>query len=150
VIARVRIHVLPRLGALAILVAAVAIAMPPGAAAESTHEPVLASIHVIPSQYHHHRIPVSDVRIATVSRPISLDIATSPQANEGLYFRLDRPLESSLDSSLETAAGQYQQDPDEPKRRLMLVVGLGLGAAYAVFVIGWVWATRFRSRPGRD
>jgi hypothetical protein len=146
----VRIHVLRRLGPLVISVGGVAIAMPPVAAAESAKGPVLASIHVIPSQYHHRGIPVSDVGIAAVSRPISLDIAGSSQANEGLHFRLDRRSQSSLDLRLETAAGQYQQDPDEPKRRLMLVVGLGLGAAYAVFVIGWVWATRFRSRPGRD
>jgi hypothetical protein len=138
-----------RLAPLVILVAAVAAAMPTGAAAETPIGPFLASLHVIPSQYHHRGIPVSDVQMQAVSRPILPDIVAYSQANEDLHFQLDRPSEPALDLALESAAGQYQQDPDEPRRRLMLVVGLALGAAYIVFVVGWVWATRFRSGPRR-
>jgi hypothetical protein len=58
-------------------------------------------------------------------------------------------LEPPLGLPVETAAGQYQQAADEPERRLMLLVGLALAAAYVVFVIGWIWATRLRSRPPR-
>jgi hypothetical protein len=47
---------------------------------------------------------------------------------------------------VEIAAGQYQQDPDEPKRRLMALIGVAFGAAYVIFVAAWIWATRFRSR----
>lgn len=31
----------------------------------------------------------------------------------------------------------------------MLQIGLGLGLAYVVFLVWWVWATRLRSRPPR-
>jgi len=48
------------------------------------------------------------------------------------------------------AASQYQEDSDQQNRRLMLRLGLGFGAAYVVFLIGWFWATRLRSRPHRD
>jgi hypothetical protein len=50
---------------------------------------------------------------------------------------------------VEIAVGQYQEDPDEPKRRLMAVIGVAFGAAYVIFVAAWIWATRFRSRPRR-
>ena len=29
----------------------------------------------------------------------------------------------------------------------MLKIGLGLGAAYLVFLAAWIWATRLRSGP---
>jgi hypothetical protein len=31
----------------------------------------------------------------------------------------------------------------------MLRVGLGLGVVYIVFLAGWIWGTRLRSRPPR-
>jgi hypothetical protein len=52
-----------------------------------------------------------------------------------------------VDQSLEIAVPRYQPAAAGGDRRLMLRVGLGLGAVYLVFLGGWIWATRFRSRP---
>jgi hypothetical protein len=50
--------------------------------------------------------------------------------------------------SVEISTAQYQPSADESDRPLMLRLGLGLGAAYLVFLVAWVWATRVRSgRP---
>jgi hypothetical protein len=56
-------------------------------------------------------------------------------------------VERPADRSLQIAAPQYQPAAAGTDRRLMLRVGLGLGAVYLVFLGGWIWATRFRSRP---
>ena len=53
--------------------------------------------------------------------------------------RLDPPKELLPDRLVEIAAGQYQEDPDEPKRRLMAVIGVAFGAAYVIFVAAWIW-----------
>ena len=59
-------------------------------------------------------------------------------------------MKQSLDPVTQMAASQYQEDSGQQNRRLMLRLGLGFGAAYVVFLIGWFWATRLRSRPHRD
>jgi hypothetical protein len=47
-------------------------------------------------------------------------------------------------------AAQYQP-PESPagERRTMLRIGLGLGLVYVVFLGGWIWGTRLRSRSPR-
>jgi hypothetical protein len=108
-----------------------------------------APLLVIPSQYQGQRTPVSDGVDPAVSRRITLQINGSSGLRESGDFQLDPLAERMPDRQLQIAAGQYQQDSDEPKRRLMLVIGVAFGAAYAVFVAGWIWATRFRSRTRR-
>jgi hypothetical protein len=109
----------------------------------------LASSAAIPRQYHDGRDAVSPHGSLVVSRRIDdqtdLFIRAGHEANSRVY----RPVESSVDRLGQIALAQYQDDPDEPKRHLMVVVGLGLGAAYLVFVAAWIWATRLRSRPPR-
>jgi hypothetical protein len=57
-------------------------------------------------------------------------------------------MDISMERSAEIGTAQYQRSADESDRRLMLRLGLGLGAAYLVFLVAWVWATRVRSgRP---
>jgi hypothetical protein len=87
---------------------------------------------------------------ALVSRDISTQIATQFEERGTVDFQLDRARKPSVDRVVQIAAPQYQQDPDEPKRRLMLRLGLAFAGAYLVFLIGWIWATRLRSRPRRN
>jgi uncharacterized membrane protein YdfJ with MMPL/SSD domain len=128
---------------------AVTLATPLTSTAARPHRPFLASKLAISQQYHRFGTAVSNQPAPAVSRPFLLNIVGSLRANRGRYFQLDHRLESSLGLPVEIAAGQYQQGSDESKRRVMLLVGLALAAAYAVFVIGWIWATRLRSRPPR-
>jgi hypothetical protein len=51
------------------------------------------------------------------------------------------------ESIAEIGSEQYQAGSDNPRRRVLLLSGLGLGAAYVVFLLAWIWATRLRSRP---
>jgi hypothetical protein len=123
--------------------------VPLAPAATDANRPVLASIGAIPSQYHALQLSVSDRRNEAVSRGILFDIARLPHTESNLYFKLNRRLDASSDRQLQIAAGQYQQDPDERKRRLMAVVGVAFAGAYVVFLAAWFWATRLRSRPRR-
>jgi hypothetical protein len=109
----------------------------------------LASVGALPSQYHALQLSVSDRRDEAVSRGIVSDIARLAHTESNLYFKLNRRLDASSDRQLQIAAGQYQQDPDERKRRLMAVVGVAFAGAYVVFLAAWFWATRLRSRPRR-
>jgi hypothetical protein len=77
------------------------------------------------------------------------DIARPAHTKSNVYFKLNRRLDAASDRQLQIAAGQYQQDPDERKRRVMLGVGLAFAGAYVVFLAAWFWATRLRSRPRR-
>jgi hypothetical protein len=109
----------------------------------------LASIAPIPPQYHPGQVSVSDRANQAVSRWILSDIARRAHTESNVYFELNRRLDLSSDRQLQIAAEQYQQDPDERKRRLMAVVGVAFAGAYVAFLAAWFWATRLRSRPRR-
>jgi hypothetical protein len=109
----------------------------------------LASQAAIPPQYHGGQDAVSPQRSPVVSRWIDGPTGLATRAGREANSRLYRPVEPSVDRLTQIALAQYQSDPDEPKRRVMILVGLGLGAAYLVFVAAWIWATRLRSRPPR-
>jgi len=141
--------VLSPIGAVVLSVVAGALAAAPTSAAASSNRLLLASELTISRQYHGLKSVVSGEAVQAVSRPIPVNIVGSLRANRHGYFQLDHRSELSLGLTVEIAAGQYQQAADEPERRLMLLVGLALAAAYVVFVIGWIWATRLRSRPPR-
>jgi hypothetical protein len=81
-----------------------------------------------------------------VSRPIGGGITESFLASGSVDFQPYRGVELSSDLSSQIEDLQYQRDSGEPERRLMLLIGLGLGAAYLVFLAVWIWATRFRQR----
>src|SRR5215216_1116169 len=136
-------------GSVVLSAVAVTLATAPTSAAAAPNRSFLASELAIPWQYHDSGIAVSDRSSQAVSRPISLDIVGPLAVKRSRYFQLDRGLKPSLGLTVEMSAAQYQQDADEPKRRLMLLVGVAFAAAYVVFVIGWIWATRLRSRPRR-
>jgi hypothetical protein len=109
----------------------------------------LASLLVIPRQYHDPGIAVSKWLSPAVSHRIGLAIGGSFRRSMGKDFQVYRRLELSLGLFRQIEGAQYQPDSEEPKRRLMLLVGLGLGAGYVVFFAAWIWATRLRSRPPR-
>jgi hypothetical protein len=99
-------------------------------------------------QYHQANAAVSRARLAAVSRPFEDCISYSLAARDHAYCQLDLPLDISTDRSSEFGVAQYQPTSNESDRRLMLRLGLGFGAAYFVFLLAWVWATRVRSgRP---
>jgi hypothetical protein len=102
---------------------------------------------VIPSQYHDGETLVSPHEVAVIPRRITAEIGPQSAVRPPRYLLVDRSLEPSADQSLKIAAPQYQPAAAQGDRRLMLRVGLGLGAVYLVFLGGWIWATRFRSRP---
>jgi hypothetical protein len=131
------------------LVVAVACATIPPVASGSRKDQNSASLVAMASQYQELGIPVSDRRPPAVSRRIIGQISVSAKPHRSRDFRLDPRSEQSPDRLAKIAAGQYQQDPDESKRRLMALIGVAFAAAYVVFVAAWVWATRFRSRPRR-
>jgi hypothetical protein len=92
---------------------------------------------------------VSAGRFAAVSRHIEGSIGDPATPQGKALYQLDTALHSPLILSVEIAGAQYQRASVASDRRLMLRVGLGLGAVYLVFVGAWIWATRFRSRrPG--
>jgi hypothetical protein len=110
---------------------------------------VLASSGVIPGQYHYGGGAVSRRLPLAVSRSISAPIGNSAPRLDGDDYQLYTTVDSPVGLGVQIAASQYQRDSDQPKRRLMLLVGLGLGAAYVLFLAAWIWATRLRSRPPR-
>src|SRR5215213_3109212 len=118
------------------------------AAAPEPIGPDLAPLQAIPSQYHAIRFPVSASRSALVSRGISPHIVRASQYRRAAYLQANPAVKRSVDPVTQMAASQYQEDSGQQNRRLML--RLGFGAAYVVFLIGWFWATRLRSRPHRD
>ena len=109
----------------------------------------LASVLAITAEYHECSNAVSLFGISAVSRPIDAQMTTvfSSEGSRGL--RRYRRADLSLGSSAQIEAAQYQQDSRESQRSLMIRIGLGLAAAYVVFLAAWIWATRVRSRPPR-
>jgi hypothetical protein len=138
-----------RLGTFVILVAAVACATITPVASGSRDDQDLAPSLAAATQYQEQGRPVSDHLSPAVSRRITDQIYGSSKPYRSRDFRLDRRSERSADRVVEIAAEQYQGDPDESKRRVMAVIGVGFAAAYVVFVAAWIWATRYRSRPRR-
>jgi hypothetical protein len=108
-----------------------------------------ASLLVIPPQYHVGAGVVSPRQFAVIPRRIEGYIALPPAPGPTLFHQLDTALNSVPILPAEVAGAQYQRVSDASDRRLLLRVGLGLGAAYLVFLGAWIWATRLRSRrPG--
>jgi hypothetical protein len=107
----------------------------------------LASSVAISTQYQERRAAVSPTGLVAVSRPFSHKIGRGLASQAAVDFEPDRPMDISTERSLEISTAQYQPSADESDRRLMLRLGLGLGAAYLVFLVAWVWATRVRGRP---
>jgi hypothetical protein len=83
-------------------------------------------------QYHFAAIPVSPA----VLLPVSV-------VESSLNITADRRPEMALDSAAERTeqAGRKQYH-----REVRLQIGLGLGAAYVLFLVCWFWATRVRPR----
>jgi hypothetical protein len=101
-------------------------------------------------QYQRGEDAVSRPRFQPVSRRNYAAIPGHFFNGNALYFEHIRPTELRLDPSVEIRAAQYQgTEPRADERRLMLRIGLGLGAVYIVFLTGWIWGTRLRSRPPR-
>jgi hypothetical protein len=100
-------------------------------------------------KYHKCFVAVSPGASSAVSHSIDADTTAPLQPDGTGYFLLDHTLHLPINSILESGASQYHPSSDEGKRRLMIFVGLGLGAAYVFFLSAWIWATRLRSRPRR-
>lgn len=123
-----------------------------GASAEAVTPQIrtdLAPTRVIPAQYQDHEGAVSPTRVTAVSRSIAAGISESFSFNGSVDLQPYRAVEPSLDLLAQVERPQYQRSSDEPERRLMVRVGLALGAAYLLFLAVWIWATRLRSRPPR-
>jgi hypothetical protein len=105
-----------------------------------------APLLVILRQYQNGQRAVSPAGSAAVSRSIDGTIMWSSFIQLAGDIQPDRTVEPVLDRPVEIEAAQYQQSGDGPRRRPMLLIGLGLGAAYLVFLAVWIWATRVRSR----
>ena len=70
-------------------------------------------------------------------------------AENALEMRRNRLLERHLDLVAQTAPQYHPTDSQRDERKLMIRIALGLGVAYAIFLVSWVWATRLRSRSRR-
>jgi len=118
--------------------------------AEGAPQPSLALVAANTRQYHGATNAVSRTGFAPVSRRNYRDISLSFTPKIALYLKQISSPELRLDRRLEISATQYQGTESRPEeRRLMLRVGLGLGVVYIVFLAGWIWGTRLRSRPPR-
>jgi hypothetical protein len=112
--------------------------------------PSLARPEALADQYQIGQIAVSRPAIMTVSVPKNAKESAKFLSRNVLDIRLNSAPEVRSDVRGQTVVAQYQASESQPEdRRLMFRIALGLGVAYVVFVAGWFWATRLRSRPPR-
>jgi hypothetical protein len=101
-------------------------------------------------QYQNSQMAVSRSAFATVSVPKSGAMIAPFSSQNVLDIRPKSAGKARLDLDRRTEAVQYQTpESQHADRRLMLRIALGLGLAYVVFMVCWIWATRLRSRRPR-
>jgi hypothetical protein len=110
--------------------------------------PSLARPEALTGQYQIGQIAVSRPEIGTVSVPKNVKESAKFLSRNVLDIPLNSAPEVRSDVRGQTVVAQYQASESQPEdRRLMFRIALGLALAYVVFLAGWFWATRLRSRP---
>jgi hypothetical protein len=110
--------------------------------------PSLARPEALAGQYQIGQIAVSRPEIGTVSVPKNVKESAKFLSRNVLDIPLNSAPEVRSDVRGQTVVAQYQASESQPEdRRLMFRIALGLALAYVVFLAGWFWATRLRSRP---
>jgi hypothetical protein len=110
--------------------------------------PFLARPEALAGQYQIGQIAVSRSAIVAVSVPTNANDGAKFPSRNVLDIRVNSAPEVRSDVRGQTVVAQYQASKSQPEdRRLMFRIALGLGVAYVVFLAGWFWATRLRSRP---
>lgn len=113
-----------------------------------------------PGQYHGQTSQKSHdhgVSAATANRAIlrakraavSPSIAISIASQNGISIQEQNRSQfaSNRASVLRESAAEAQYQPEKGRNRLLIGLGLALGAVYVGFLAVWFWATRIRPRP---
>jgi hypothetical protein len=112
--------------------------------------PPLARTEALAGQYQIDQMAVSRAAFVAVSGPENREKSAHLSSENVLEIRLKSAQEVRPDLRRQTEAAQYQPSESQLEdRRLMFRIALGLALAYVIFVAGWFWATRLRSRPPR-